>query len=183
MPISPTCASCGDELEEFGGIYLTPPVGRGLFDSTTDAVDKLHICAVCNILLLAWLKERQFINELADEAWGDVLTQAQEIEELASPRPLVPIKLRAKIGSTDFDRKVDILSDLISQGYDVEVIVMMRGRETMHPELAFKLLERIQEETNTNIAISVEPHKKDDRNYSATFTFKDNGAKVAAVVV
>jgi len=55
------------------------------------------------------------------------------------------IRLRPKIGSHDFDAKVRTARKLLSSGDKVKVTIMFRGREITHPELGFKLLQRVTE--------------------------------------
>lgn len=40
MAIRPVCDKCGDELEEFGAILLSPPNEKG-------EVKKTHLCVGC----------------------------------------------------------------------------------------------------------------------------------------
>ena len=40
MPIAPSCSMCKKELEEFGGIVLSPP-------DSNDRVTKDHLCVEC----------------------------------------------------------------------------------------------------------------------------------------
>lgn len=40
MAIKPVCDKCGNELEDFGGILLSPP-------DENSRVDKLHLCKTC----------------------------------------------------------------------------------------------------------------------------------------
>jgi len=47
MAISPPCAKCDKELEEFGAIVVSPPLGG--------THDKYHLCVVCYELWLKWL--------------------------------------------------------------------------------------------------------------------------------
>ena len=47
--INPTCDKCKNELEEFGGIVLSPPDEKG-------KVFKFHLCKTCYGLLDNWLR-------------------------------------------------------------------------------------------------------------------------------
>ena len=53
------------------------------------------------------------------------------------------IRLRPKIGNHDFDAKARTARKLLSSGDKVKVTVLFRGREITHPELGWKLLQRM----------------------------------------
>jgi translation initiation factor IF-3 len=51
--------------------------------------------------------------------------------------------LRSKLYPTEFDSKAARLRSLLGQGVTVKVVVTMRGRETQHPEVAARTLQRM----------------------------------------
>lgn len=53
------------------------------------------------------------------------------------------IRLRPKIGDHDFNAKARSVKKLIGKGNKVKVTVMFRGREITHPDLGYKLLQRM----------------------------------------
>ena len=55
------------------------------------------------------------------------------------------IRLRPKIGVHDFEAKARKAKKLLLEGDKVKVTIMFRGREITHPELGFKLLQRMVE--------------------------------------
>ena len=55
------------------------------------------------------------------------------------------IRLRPKIGQHDFDAKAKIAKKLLADGAKVKVTLMFRGREITHPELGWKVLQRMAE--------------------------------------
>jgi translation initiation factor IF-3 len=55
------------------------------------------------------------------------------------------IRLRPKIGIHDFNFKAKIASKLLIDGAKVKVTLMFRGREITHPELGWKILQRMAE--------------------------------------
>ncbi len=55
------------------------------------------------------------------------------------------IRLRPKIGVHDFDAKAKIAKKLLAEGDKVKVTLMFRGREITHPELGWKILQRMAE--------------------------------------
>jgi translation initiation factor IF-3 len=55
------------------------------------------------------------------------------------------IRLRPKIGTHDFEAKARTAKKLLSDGAKVKVTLMFRGREITHPELGWKVLQRMAE--------------------------------------
>ncbi len=55
------------------------------------------------------------------------------------------VRLRPKIGVHDFESKVRLTRKLLGGGDKVKVTVMFRGREITHPEIGWKLLQRMSE--------------------------------------
>lgn len=55
------------------------------------------------------------------------------------------VRMRPKIGVHDFDAKARVARKLLGEGDKVKVTVMFRGRENAHPELGWKLLQRMAE--------------------------------------
>ncbi len=55
------------------------------------------------------------------------------------------IRLRPKIGDHDFEAKARTARKLLAEGDKVKVTVMFRGREITHPEMGWKLLQKMAE--------------------------------------
>ena len=55
------------------------------------------------------------------------------------------VRLRPKIGDHDFEAKSRLVRKLLGEGDKVKVAVLFRGREITHPELGWKLLQRMVE--------------------------------------
>ena len=58
------------------------------------------------------------------------------------------VRMRPKIGAHDFDAKARVARKLLVGGDKVKVTIMFRGRESTHPELGWKLLQRMAETLN-----------------------------------
>ena len=58
------------------------------------------------------------------------------------------VRMRPKIGVHDFDAKARVARKLLVGGDKVKVTIMFRGREATHPELGWKLLQRMAETVN-----------------------------------
>jgi translation initiation factor IF-3 len=55
------------------------------------------------------------------------------------------MKYRPKIGPGDFDTKTRLVEKFLGEGHKVKVTIMFRGRESAHPELGKRILDRIVE--------------------------------------
>ncbi len=55
------------------------------------------------------------------------------------------MKYRPKIGPGDFDTKTRLVEKFLAEGHKVKITIMFRGRESAHPELGRKILDRIVE--------------------------------------
>ena len=55
------------------------------------------------------------------------------------------IRLRPKIGIHDFEAKARTAKKLLADGSKVKVTLMFRGREITHPDLGWKVLQRMAE--------------------------------------
>jgi translation initiation factor IF-3 len=73
------------------------------------------------------------------------------------------MKYRPKIGPGDFDTKTRLVERFLTEGHKVKVTIMFRGRESAHPELGAKILDRIVERL-TDIAKVESAPKLDGRN-------------------
>jgi translation initiation factor IF-3 len=67
----------------------------------------------------------------------------QEIRKSQKVSLLREIRLRPKIGDHDFEAKARSARKLLADGAKVKVTVLFRGREVTHPELGWKLLQRM----------------------------------------
>lgn len=54
------------------------------------------------------------------------------------------IKLRPAVAPSDFQIKAETIARYLKLGDSVKVTVMMRGREIFHPELAKKIIDRLE---------------------------------------
>ena len=69
----------------------------------------------------------------------------QEMKKGQKASLLREVRLRPKIGSHDFEAKARNARKLLGDGAKVKVTIMFRGREITHPELGYKLLQRMME--------------------------------------
>lgn len=73
------------------------------------------------------------------------------------------MKYRPKIGPGDFDTKTRLVEKFLTEGNKVKVTIMFRGRESAHPELGKKILDRIVEKL-VDVAKVESAAKLDGRN-------------------
>jgi len=67
------------------------------------------------------------------------------------------VRLRPKIGDHDFEAKARIARKLLADGDKVKVTIMFRGREVTHPELGWKLLQRMSESLKEAASLERQP--------------------------
>jgi translation initiation factor IF-3 len=73
------------------------------------------------------------------------------------------MKYRPKIGPGDFDTKTRLVERFLTEGHKVKITIMFRGRESAHPELGARILDRIVEKLSDIAKIESAP-KLDGRN-------------------
>jgi len=73
------------------------------------------------------------------------------------------VRLRPKIDSHDFEAKARLVKKLLGEGDKVRVTVMFRGREVTHPEIGWRLLQRMSESLNDVSSMESQP-SMDNRN-------------------
>jgi translation initiation factor IF-3 len=67
------------------------------------------------------------------------------------------VRLRPKIGIHDFEAKARIAKKLLIEGDKVKLTLMFRGRESTHPELGWKVLQRMVESLSDVASLERQP--------------------------
>ena len=67
------------------------------------------------------------------------------------------IKLRPNIDDHDYDVKARAMTRFFEEGDKVKVTLRFRGREMAHPELGYRLLDRVRTETSDLAKVESEP--------------------------
>ena len=67
------------------------------------------------------------------------------------------IKLRPSIDDHDYSVKIRAMFSFFEEGDKVKITMRFRGREMAHPELGFKVLDRVRDETAKVAKIELEP--------------------------
>jgi translation initiation factor IF-3 len=86
--------------------------------------------------------------------------QAKKERELRKSQKvsvLREVRLRPSIDNHDFEAKVRSVKKLLNGGDKVKVAVRFRGREITHPELGWRLLQRVSESLQGVAAIARQP--------------------------
>ena len=73
----------------------------------------------------------------------EVEKRAKEAKKKQHVVEVKEVKLRYKIDTHDYNVRLKSIQKFLSQGNKVKVVVMLRGREMQHSQLAFDLAERI----------------------------------------
>lgn len=129
---APQIRLVGEKGEQLG---LMPPV-QALDLARKQGLDLVEVAPtanppVCRILDFGKFKYEQEKKE----------QEAKRHQRKTSA--LREIRLRPKIGEHDFDAKSRSVRKLLGEGAKVKVTVMFRGREITHPDLGWKLLQRV----------------------------------------
>lgn len=86
--------------------------------------------------------------------------QAKKERELRKSQKislLREVRLRPKIDNHDFEAKIRMVKKLLGEGDRVKVTVRFRGREITHPEIGWKLIQRMTESLQGAAAIARQP--------------------------
>ena len=67
------------------------------------------------------------------------------------------VRLRPKIDSHDFEAKARIANKLLAHGDKVKVTVRFRGREITHPDIGWRLLQRMSESLKEVATVERQP--------------------------
>lgn len=67
------------------------------------------------------------------------------------------VRLRPKIGDHDFNSKARTARKLLTGGDKLKVTILFRGREVTHPELGWKLLQRMAKELEDISSLERQP--------------------------
>ena len=87
----------------------------------------------------------------------DQAKKGREAKKSQKITMLREVRLRPKIGDHDFQAKVRLARRLLDGGDKVKVTVMFRGRENTHPEIAWRLLQRMAELLNDVASVEGQP--------------------------
>ena len=88
----------------------------------------------------------------------EIEKKAKEAKKKQHTVDVKVIKIRYKIDTHDYQVRINNIKKFISQGNKVKIVVMLRGREMQHSQLAFDLANRFVEDLkNEPIQIEKQP--------------------------
>lgn len=93
----------------------------------------------------------------------DEAQKAKESRRKSQNVGVKEMKYRPKIGPGDFDTKTRLVEKFLGEGHKVKITIMFRGRESAHPELGKRILDRIVERLS-DVARVEAAAKLDGRN-------------------
>jgi len=67
------------------------------------------------------------------------------------------VRLRPKIGDHDFEAKARLARKLLDGGDKVKAVIMFRGREVTHPEIGWRLLQKMAELLKETASVEAQP--------------------------
>jgi translation initiation factor IF-3 len=86
---------------------------------------------------------------------------------------LKEIRLSPRIGKHDLDVRIKQAEKFLSRGDKISILVILKGREKAHPELARELIENFIKTINQIVEIKLEQEiKRQGSNFSAIFAQK-----------
>ncbi len=123
----------GDEGEQLGVM----PLYQAREVAKTRNLDLVEVAAtaeppVCRLLDYGKYKYEQAKKE----------REAKKSQKISLLRE---VRIRPKIGAHDFEAKLRSARRLLDGGDKVKITVLFRGREITHPEIAWKLLQKMAE--------------------------------------
>lgn len=85
--------------------------------------------------------------------------KAKEAKKKQHTVDVKEVKVRYKIDTHDYQVRIKNINKFIAQGNKVKVVVMLRGREMQHSNLAFDLANRFMEDlVGDTIVVEKKPH-------------------------
>ena len=114
-----------------------------------NSLDIVEVAATASPPVCRMLDYGKYKYEQAKKERGD--RKSQKISLLRE------VRLRPKIGDHDFEVRARTARKLLGEGDKVKVTIMFRGREITHPEIGWKLLQRMAESLKGAASIDRQP--------------------------
>jgi len=124
----------GEKGEQLGIM----PLGQARETARRYGLDLVEVAPTATPPVCRLMDYGRFKYEQAKRERGD--RRSQKITLLRE------VRLRPKIGEHDFQAKVRTARKLLAGGDKLKVTILFRGREITHPELGWKLLQRMNKE-------------------------------------
>ena len=105
------------------------------------------------------------------------MKKAKEAKKKQKVIHVKEIKMRPNIDSHDFEHKVKHAKEFLDEGDKVKFTLMFRGREMVHPELGFDVMNKIKEQLLDSVQIEKDM-SQEGRNITMIVTAKAGTVKV-----
>ncbi|HOD16945.1 MAG TPA: translation initiation factor IF-3 [Spirochaetota bacterium] len=107
----------------------------------------------------------------------EMMKKAKEAKKKQKVIHVKEIKMRPNIDSHDFEHKVKHAKEFLDEGDKVKFTLMFRGREMVHPELGFDVMNKIKEQLLDSVQIEKDM-SQEGRNITMIVTAKAGTVKV-----
>ena len=104
------------------------------------------------------------------------MKKAKEAKKKQKVIHVKEIKMRPNIDSHDFDHKVKHAKEFLDGGDKVKFTLMFRGREMVHPELGFDVMNKVKEQIENIVQIEKDI-SQEGRNITMIVSAKPGGGK------
>ncbi|MBN2158644.1 MAG: translation initiation factor IF-3 [Spirochaetes bacterium] len=104
------------------------------------------------------------------------MKKAKEAKKKQKVIHVKEIKMRPNIDPHDFDHKVKHAKEFLDKGDKVKFTLMFRGREMVHPELGFEVMNRVKQHFEEIVQIEKDM-SQEGRNITMIVSAKASGGK------
>jgi len=87
----------------------------------------------------------------------EMAKKAKEAKKKQKVVEVKEVKVRYKIDTHDYQVRIKSIEKFIAQGNKVKVVVMLRGREMQHADLAYDLANRFLTDLESTVAVEKKP--------------------------
>ena len=104
------------------------------------------------------------------------MKKAKEAKKKQKVIHVKEIKMRPNIDSHDFEHKVKHAREFLDGGDKVKFTLMFRGREMVHPELGFEVMNKVKEQIENIVQIEKDM-SQEGRNITMIVSARPGGGK------
>lgn len=142
------------------GVMKLGPACQAAKDADLDLVmvaenSEPPVCRIMNFGKLLYEQKKKLKDQKKNQ-------QAQKVKE---------IKFRLNIAEHDYAHKIEQGVEFLNEGCKLKVTITFKGRELVHPEMGFELVERITEDLGEDGTVE-SPAKLLGKNINVTFNPK-----------
>lgn len=136
-------------IDDTGKMVGIVPLQEALRMSEEKGYDLVEVASNVNPPVCRMMDYGQYKYELAKKQ-----KEAKKKQKIIKVKE---IKVRPKTDEADLRTKCNKIKELLEKGDKVKVTVFFRGRERIHVDLGFKVIEKIKEILGDSAAIEKEP--------------------------